>query len=102
MKRWSPHSFTLRQLQYVLAVAEHKSFRRAAEACAIAQPSLSAQVAQLESALGITIFERLPRGLVVTQAGATLLERARRTLVEADDLAQTAERSRDPLAGTLR
>src|SRR5437867_530803 len=78
------------------------TFRRAAEACAIAQPSLSAQIAQLESALGVCIFERLPRGVVVTEGGAAILERARRTLLEADDLVVTAERARDPLAGSIR
>lgn len=102
MKRWAPHPVTLRQLQYVLAVAEHKSFRRAAEACSVAQPSLSMQIAQVEEALGVTIFERLPRGVVVTEAGAKLLERARKVLVDADDLVTTAEHARDPLAGTLR
>jgi len=101
MSRWSPHPVTLRQLQYVLAVSELKSFRRAAEACAVAQPSLSAQVAQLEGALGLPIFERSARGVAVTKAGAALLERARRTLLDADDLLATAERSRDPLSGTL-
>jgi LysR family hydrogen peroxide-inducible transcriptional activator len=101
MSRWSPHPVTLRQLQYVLAVAELKSFRRAAEACAVAQPSLSAQVTQLESALGVRLFERLPRGLIVTEAGAAVLARAQRAVVEADDLVATAERLRDPLAGTL-
>jgi LysR family hydrogen peroxide-inducible transcriptional activator len=102
MSRWSPHPVTLRQLQYVLAVAEFKSFRKAAEACAIAQPSLSAQVAQLESALGVQIFERLPRGVEVTEAGAAVLDRARRTIVEADDLVGVAGRARDPHAGALR
>ncbi|MES1174122.1 MAG: LysR substrate-binding domain-containing protein [Myxococcales bacterium] len=101
MSRWSPHPVTLRQLQYVLAVAEFRSFRRAAEACAVAQPSLSAQVAQLEGALGLPIFERAARGVAVTKAGEALLERARRTLLDADDLLATAERSRDPLSGTL-
>src|SRR4051812_18626822 len=101
MSRWSPHPVTLRQLQYVVAVAEFKSFRRAAEACAVAQPSLSAQVAQLEGALGLPIFERSARGVAVTKAGAALLERARRTLLDADDLLATAERSRDPLSGML-
>jgi len=101
MNRWAPHPVTLRQLQYVLAVAEFKSFRRAAEACAVAQPSLSAQIAQLEAALGVAIFERLPRGVALTQAGSAVLERARRTLLEADDLQLTAERARDPLSGTL-
>jgi LysR family hydrogen peroxide-inducible transcriptional activator len=101
MSRWSPHPVTLRQLQYVLAVAEFKSFRKAAEACAVAQPSLSAQVAQLEGALGLPIFERSARGVSVTRAGTALLERARRTVLDADDLLATAERSRDPLSGTL-
>ena len=102
MSRWSPHPVTLRQLQYVLAVAELRNFRRAAEACAVAQPSLSSQIAQLESALGVRVFERLPRGVVVTDAGEAVVERARRTLLEADDLVAIAERARDPLAGTLR
>ncbi len=101
MSRWSPHPLSLRQLQYALAVAEHRSFRRAAEVCAVAQPSLSAQVAQLEETLGVRLFERLPRAVVVTEAGAAVLERARRTLREADDLVATSERVRDPLAGTL-
>jgi LysR family hydrogen peroxide-inducible transcriptional activator len=100
-KRYSTHAFTLRQLQYALAVAEYKNFRKAAEACAVAQPSLSAQVAQLEAALGVAIFERTARGVSVTRAGSSVLERARRTLLEADDLVATAERSRDPLAGLL-
>jgi LysR family hydrogen peroxide-inducible transcriptional activator len=93
---------TLRQLQYVLAVSELKSFRRAAEVCAVAQPSLSAQIAQLEEALGVQIFERLPRGVVLTEAGALLVEQARRTLQTADDLVGVAEQARDPLAVKLR
>jgi LysR family transcriptional regulator, hydrogen peroxide-inducible genes activator len=102
MARSGPHPITLRQLQYALAVAEHRGFRKAADACAVAQPSLSAQIAQLESALGVVLFERLPRGLVITQAGSALLERARCTVREADDLVDAAERARDPLAGTVR
>ena len=102
MTRWAPHPVTLRQLQYVLAVAEHRNFRRAAAACAVAQPSLSTQIAQLESALGVILFERLTRGVVVTAAGEAFLERARRVLMDADDLVATVELSRDPLAATLR
>jgi LysR family hydrogen peroxide-inducible transcriptional activator len=100
VSRWSPHPVSLRQLQYVVAVAEHKSFRRAAEACAVAQPSLSAQIAQLESALGVRVFERLPRSVVLTAAGASLVERARQVLREADDLVADAARAHDPLTGT--
>lgn len=102
MTRSSPHPFTLRQLQYLLAVADHKSFRRAAELCAVSPPSLSQQIAQIEEALGVPVFERLPRGVVVTEAGALILERARRVLLGADDLLAASERARDPLSGVLR
>lgn len=102
MRRYPPHPVTLRQLQYVLAIAEHGSFRKAAEACAVAQPSLSNQIAQLEDALGVRIFERLPRSVVVTEAGAPIVLRARRAILEADDLIAIAQRTRDPLAATLR
>ncbi|HVY26007.1 MAG TPA: LysR substrate-binding domain-containing protein [Polyangiaceae bacterium] len=102
MRRWAPHPLNLRQLQYALAVAELRSFRKAAEACAVAQPSLSQQIAQLESTLGVRLFERLPRGVLVTEAGAAVLERAQQALLHVDDLVQSAERLREPFAGTLR
>lgn len=100
--RSAPYPVTLRQLQYVLAVAEARSFRRAAEACRVSQPSLSAQVAEVERALGVRLFERDRRRVLVTPAGEALLGRARRVLVEADDLVEAARRHSDPLAGTLR
>ncbi len=62
----SPWPFTLRQLQYVVAVAETLSFRVAAERCHVAQPSLSAQLAQLEKALGVRLFERDRRRVLLT------------------------------------
>src|SRR6266478_7268417 len=96
------YNFTLRQLQYVIAVAETMSFRRAAERCNVSQPSLSAQVAEIEAALGVTLFERDRRGVLVTAAGQELVARARRVLVEANDLTESANRFIDPLAGTLR
>ena len=55
---FAPHPVTLRQLQYLVAVADSRSFRRAAAACHVSQPSLSAQVAQAERALGVKLFER--------------------------------------------
>jgi len=97
-----PHAFSLRQLQYAVAVAAELSFRKAAERCHVSQPSLSAQIAQLEQALGVKLFERDRRRVLPTVAGQELLERARRLLVEVDDLAQAASRLGDPLAGTLR
>jgi LysR family transcriptional regulator, hydrogen peroxide-inducible genes activator len=97
-----PHPFTLRQLQYACAVAEHLSFRRAAEVCHVAQPSLSAQVAELEEALGVQLFERDRRRVLVTTRGQALLERARTVLLQADDLGDAAKRVTDPFIGTLR
>lgn len=98
----APHPFTLRQLQYVVAVAEELSFRRAAARCHVSQPSLSMQLAQVEGALGVRLFERAPGHVLVTPAGRDLVERARRLLLEADELLRTAARTADPLSGTLR
>jgi LysR family transcriptional regulator, hydrogen peroxide-inducible genes activator len=98
----TPHPFSLRQLQYVVAVAEGLSFRRAAAHCRVAQPSLSAQVAQVEDALGVRLFERNRRRVLVTSAGHEFVARARRLLTDADDLLEAAQLARDPLVGTLR
>jgi LysR family transcriptional regulator, hydrogen peroxide-inducible genes activator len=100
--RWSPHPLSLRQLQYAAAVADTGSFRRAAERCHVSQPSLSAQIAELERGLGVVLFERSRRGVLVTTAGRELIERARRILVESDDLVEAAQRFVDPLSGALR
>jgi LysR family transcriptional regulator, hydrogen peroxide-inducible genes activator len=97
-----PHPFTLRQLQYAVAVADALSFRRAAERCRVSQPTLSAQLAQLEDAIGVRLFERNRRRVLLTPAGHDLVARARRLLLEADDLVQAAKRAIDPLAGSLR
>jgi LysR family hydrogen peroxide-inducible transcriptional activator len=97
-----PHPFTLRQLQYVIAVADELSFRRAAQRCHVSQPSLSAQLALLEDALGVRLFERDRRGVLLTPAGHDLVTRARRVLLEASDLVAAAARAGDPLHGTLR
>ena len=77
MSNWAPHPLTLRQLQYVVAVAETRSFRRAAERCRVAQPSLSTQLAQAERALGVRLlaerFERYLGGLHESRRGAEKL-----------------------------
>jgi LysR family hydrogen peroxide-inducible transcriptional activator len=98
----APHPFTLRQLQYAVAVADELSFRRAAERCHVSQPSLSAQIAQVEKALGVRIFERSRRKVLVTSPGREILERAKRLLVGADDLVEASKRASDPLAGMIR
>jgi LysR family hydrogen peroxide-inducible transcriptional activator len=100
--RSPPHAFTLRQLQYVVAVADELSFRRAAARCGVSQPALSGQLAQLEDALGVRLFERSGRPVIVTAACAEIVARARRLVLDADDLALAAKRLVDPLSGTLR
>lgn len=102
MSLWDTLPYSLRQLQYLVAVADLGGFRRAADACGVAQPSLSAQVAQLEAALGVQVFERHTRGVRVTRAGAPIIDRARALLVAAGDLVDTARRQGDPLRGTVR
>ncbi|HVG76792.1 MAG TPA: LysR substrate-binding domain-containing protein [Patescibacteria group bacterium] len=98
----SPWPFTLRQLQYVVALADTLSFRAAAERCHVAQPSLSAQLAQLERALGARLFERDRRRVLLTAAGRVLVERARAVLRETADLVEAATRAGDPLNGRLQ
>lgn len=100
--QFAPHPFTLRQLQYAVAVADALSFRKASECCNVSQPSLSTQVAQMEEVLGIRLFERDRRRVLVTAAGQDILDRARRILREADDLLELARCAGDPLAVTLR
>ena len=91
----------MRQLQYLVAVAELGGFRRAAEACGVAQPSLSAQIAQVERALGVQVFERGARGVRVTAAGRTSSIGRAHVLLAARDLDDTARQQSDPLRGTL-
>jgi DNA-binding transcriptional ArsR family regulator len=94
----APHPFSLRQLQYLVAVADTLSFRKAAELCNVSQPSLSAQLAELESALGVRAFERDRRRVLLTTAGSDLVERSRKILAEADNLREAARRVSDPLS----
>ena len=97
-----PIPFSLRQLQYLVAVADLGGFRRAAEACGVAQPSMSAQIAQVEQAIGVQVFERGARGVRVTAAGAKVVDRARAVLLASRDLTDTARQHSDPSRGTLR
>jgi LysR family hydrogen peroxide-inducible transcriptional activator len=93
---------SLRQLQYIVAVSELGSFRRAAETCHVAQPSLSAQVAVAERALGLQLFERTGRRVRVPPAAAPLVAQARRILMAAGDLHELARQLGDPFRGRLR
>lgn len=100
--KFTSHPLTLRQLQYIVAVAEMQGFRRAAEHCGVSQPSLSAQIAEVEAALGAPLFDRSRRQAPLTAAGTEVVARARRILLEVEDLVDAASSHTDPLTGTLR
>lgn len=93
---------TLQQLRYAVAVADARHFGRAAQTCFVSQPALSAQIRALESRLGVQLFERSSRGVLVTGAGADVVERARRILSDVDDLRHAATGTSGGLTGRLR
>lgn len=93
---------TIRQLECLVAVADKLHFGHAAEACYVTQPALSAQVQQLESLLGVKLFERDRRKVLPTAAGAKLAERAADILADLHDFTEAATAFKGPLTGTLR
>ncbi len=92
----------LRDLKYLLALADHKHFGRAAAACFVSQPTLSTQIKKLEEELGVSLVERAPRKVMLTPAGRDAVERARRIVAEVEQMKEAARRSQDPEAGTVR
>ena len=93
---------SLRQLEYLVAIADHGGFHRAAEACHVTQPGLSAQIKQLEEGLAVQLIERDRRHLLFTPAGREIVLRARAILRSSDELVETARVFARPLAGLLR
>lgn len=92
----------LQDLRYLVAVADHRHFGRAAEACFVSQPTLSTQLKKLERELGVELIERNPRHIMLTTVGEAVVERARVVLREADNIRQIARRATDPESGSLR
>lgn len=92
----------LRDLRYLVAVAEHRHFGRAAEACFVSQPTLSTQLKKLEEFLGVTLIERTSRQVLLTPVGEAVVAQAQRVLRETDQLVQIAEQHRDPFGGDFR
>ncbi|MFM7273793.1 MAG: LysR substrate-binding domain-containing protein, partial [Gammaproteobacteria bacterium] len=92
----------LRDLQYLVSVADLRHFGRAAERCHVSQPTLSTQLRKLEDYLGVPIFERSGRRVLVTPAGEQVVERARILLRDYEELQLTARRLKDPAAGQYR
>lgn len=93
---------SIRQLEYLVAVARTLNFREAARQCHVSQPALSAQIARLEETLGATLLERDRRTVIVTPVGEEVVRRARAILTDLDDLADAATAHSSPLAGIVR
>ncbi len=96
-----PPNVTLLQLEYFVAAVEHGSFSAAAAALHVAQPSLSEQIRRLEDRLGVVLFVRTNRRLVLTDAGHLLLPRARSVLVAAEAVADVVRPVRTLTGGTV-
>jgi LysR family hydrogen peroxide-inducible transcriptional activator len=92
----------LRDLQYLVALAEHRHFGRAANACFVSQPTLSTQIRKLEDELGVPLVERTPRKVLLTEVGRDIAMRARNVLNEIEQIRGVARRTLDPESGTVR
>jgi LysR family hydrogen peroxide-inducible transcriptional activator len=93
---------SIRQLEYAVALADELHFGRAARKSAITQPALSTQIRELEELLGLQLFERGSRRVLLTPAGARVLEKAREALRAIDELVERAKGEAEPLVGELR
>jgi LysR family transcriptional regulator, hydrogen peroxide-inducible genes activator len=93
---------TVRQLEYLIAVADHRSFRRAAERVGVSQPALSAQIQAVEEVLGVQVFERDRRRVLVTPHGQEIVARARVAIAAVDEVAGAARGLAEPLVGPMR
>ena len=92
----------LKDLRYLVAVADQRHFGRAAARCFVSQPTLSSQLKKLEQSLGVQLIERAPNNVSLTAAGEEIVARARRILEATDEVVTLARSQHDPLAGRLR
>ena len=92
----------LRDLKYVTAVAQYQSFVQAAEHCFVSQPTLSTQIKKMERELGVILFERTNKKVMLTEVGTRIVSSARLILEEVEHMHLLAADAQDPFAGTLR
>ena len=92
----------LRDLSYLVAVADLRSFVQAAEQCCISQPTLSTQIKKMEQSLGVQIFERSNKKVLATELGEQIIASARRVLLEVDHIKELARNAQNPLSGNFR
>jgi LysR family transcriptional regulator, hydrogen peroxide-inducible genes activator len=93
---------TLNELRYIVAVAQERSFGRAAARCFVSQPALSVAIQKLEDELGTALFERGKNEVTATPVGARIVEQAQKVLEEAARIKELAQAGRDQLAGVLK
>ena len=93
---------TLNELRYIVAVAQERSFGRAAQKCFVSQPALSVAIQKLEEELGTPLFERGKSEITVTPVGERIVEQAQKVLEEAARIREIAQAGRNQLAGALR
>ena len=92
----------IRDLKYIISVAETHHFGKAAERCFVSQPTLSGQIKKVEEELGVSIFERTNRSVEITPVGQEIIDHARRIMEQVDAIQQITRAYQDPLAGPLR
>ncbi len=93
---------TLTELKYIVAVARHRHFGHAAEACFVAQPTLSVAIKKLEDELGVILFERGGTEITTTPIGAQIVAQAEHVLEQTAAIKEIAKQNNDPLAGIFR
>ena len=93
---------TLQQFRYIIALAQHGSFAKAAEICSITQPTLSKMVSNLEEELDVRLFDRSGRRVTPTALGLRIVRQAQKAVMEAERIAQLVAETRDTVSGTMR
>ncbi len=92
----------LRDLEYFVALAKYRHFGRAADACHVSQPSLSAQIKKLEETLGVLLIERGGKQTMLTEAGEDVLRHAQQILAQAEEIREVGRLASDPMSGRFR
>jgi LysR family hydrogen peroxide-inducible transcriptional activator len=92
----------IRDLQYLVALADHHHFGNAADACFVSQPALSMQIKKLDELVGVKLLERTNKSVLLTDSGTMIVERARQILNQVDEVREIAKAAKDPFSGELK
>lgn len=92
----------IRDLKYLIALADHNHFGKAADACFVSQPALSMQIKKLEEELGVKLLERTNKSVLLTDSGISIVEKARQVLHHVNDMREIAASAKDPYSGELK